>query len=91
MADKSTDSNATTVNDNKLDNGYSAPTDTRTDPNENLTLNTPGADFSHLKGTDAERKDLPLDNTPAGKALGHSDGRPMTQDEAREADDIGGK
>lgn len=75
----------------KLDNGYSKPTDTRTDPNDNLTLNTPGADFSHLKGTAADNNALPLDNTPVGKALGHSDGRPMTQDEAREADNIGGK
>lgn len=80
MADKN-DDKAQDVPAQKLDSGYSQPTDTRTDPNDSANLNAPGSDFSDLKDSVEAKRDLPLDNTPAGKALGFSDGRPMTQQE----------
>lgn len=85
MADK--DTKTTEVAEQKLDDGYSNPTDTRTDPNDTVKLNTPGGDFSHLKEQGADRDDMPLDNTPAGKAMNNDDGRPMTQDEKAERDE----
>lgn len=69
----------------KLDNGYSKPTDTRTD--SEVKLNTPGGDFEDLRAIGADNPDMPKDNTPAGKALGHSDGRAMTQAETSEVEE----
>lgn len=61
---------------------YSEPSDSREQGNNEVILNAPGSDFSELKKSEAARKDdMPLDNTPAGKAAHNDDGRDMTQDE----------
>jgi len=88
MTDKKTEDSGVEAKDGKLDSGPSPQGDSReNNPDyDDVKLNEPGADFSHLKDTLADNPDLPLDNTPAGKALGHSDGRPMTQDEAHESE-----
>ena len=82
MADKDrTDTSKTSeVPKQPLDDGYSAPGDSRTD-DEAVLMNATDTDFSELKGTEFEDKSLPLDNTPIGQALGHSDGRDMSQQE----------
>jgi hypothetical protein len=85
MADKNRtdDSKTTEVQEQKLDDGYSAPGDSRTD-DAPLHLNEPGGDFSNLESIGADDPTLPLDNTPAGQALGHGDGRDMSQTEGIE-------
>jgi hypothetical protein len=82
MADKNRtdDSKTTEVPEQKLDNDYSKPGDSRT-ADEPVMMNASDTDFSPLKGTPADNPGLPLDNTPIGQALGHSDGRDMSQQE----------
>ena len=78
MADKQPQEQSHEVPEQKLDNGYSQPGDSREATKQEPKLNEPGADFDHLKDTLADNPDLPLDNTPAGQALGHSNGDGMT-------------
>lgn len=87
----------TVVEDNKTDSGYSTPGDTRgkaqnvnpVQDTDKVTLNAPGSDFSSLKDSEAAYKDnMPLDNTPAGKAANNDDGRDMTQDEPHIKDQV---
>jgi hypothetical protein len=81
MADKTTlDDKTHEVPEQKLDDGYSKPTDTRKEA-EPILMNASDTDFSELQGTEFEKDTLPLDNTPIGQALGHSDGREMSQTE----------
>jgi hypothetical protein len=82
MADKdrTDDSKTTEVPAQKLDDGYSQPGDSRT-ADEPILMNAADTNFSELKGTEFEADSLPLDNTPIGQALGHSDGRDMSQQE----------
>ena len=94
---KDNNQSETEVKEQKLDHGYSASGDTRgkadnvnpVQDNEKVTLNAPGADFGELKNSEAALKDnMPLDNTPAGKAAGNDDGRDMTQDEPHIKDQV---
>lgn len=81
MADNKTlDDKTVEVPKQKLDDGYSNPSDSRKEA-EPLLMNASDTDFSELEGTEFDKDTLPLDNTPIGQALGHSDGRAMSQQE----------
>jgi hypothetical protein len=78
MADK--DDKTSNVPEQKLDSGYSQPSDSRQEPE--VRPNAPGADFEHLREVGADKNSMPLDSTPAGQAMGNDGGRTMTQAEA---------